>query len=81
MKKETKIKASLVASAIIILFATLFFYRAPALWSCIKDQYNLKRDTHFSMFFGRCTVDTPKGRVYVDTLRGYDNTENDQNLN
>ena len=77
MKKETKLKVGLVLATAVVLVGAVLVWRAPALWSCMKDEYNLKRDTHFSLLFGRCTVDTPKGRVYVDTLRGFDNADND----
>lgn len=76
--KSLKFKLFLaVVALLIVAYLALFFYRVPGLYDCYKDQYNLERPTHFSVLFGRCTVDTPKGRVYVDTLRGYDNTDND----
>lgn len=79
MKNGVSLKAKILTAivAVALCYASVALWRAPKLWQCVLDEYNLNRDTHFSLLTGRCTVDTPKGRVYVDTLRGYDNTDND----
>lgn len=75
-----KIRMYFLAALTLGVVATvgMTVYRAPALYSCMKDEYNLKRDTHFSLIFGSCTIDTPKGRVYVNSLRGFDSNDSSQ---
>lgn len=40
---------------------------------CSIAHYDLKYPTNLSWISGRCVVDTPKGKVYLDSLRGYGN--------
>lgn len=62
-----------------VLLMAVFAYRATSWVGCAFDQYNLKRTTHFSFLTGACTVDTPKGRVYVKSIRGFDSADGDSN--
>lgn len=65
-------KVKLWFTAIVVLFLIFVGWRSTGYVSCLKDQYNLKRTTYFSWLTGACTIDSPKGRIYVNSLRGYD---------
>ena len=77
MPNKTKYVIALMT--IIVLGLAIVFYRATNFVGCAMDQYNLKRTTHFSFLTGACTVDTPKGRVYVKSIRGFDSADGDSN--
>lgn len=77
MPNKTKLITALVTIAVLLL--AVFLYRGTSWVGCAMDQYNLKRTTHFSFLTGACTVDTPKGRVYVKSIRGFDSADGDSN--
>lgn len=77
MPTKTKLITALVTIAVLLLAVIL--YRGTSWVGCAMDQYNLKRTTHFSFLTGACTVDTPKGRVYVKSIRGFDSADGDSN--
>lgn len=76
MKKQ---KFYLMAATAAVLVAVVFVYRFTGFMGCAMDQYNLKRTTHYSFITGACTVDTPKGRIYVKSIRGFDSDGDDSN--
>lgn len=58
----------------------MFAYRIKGVFDCTLAQYDLKRDTEFRFLTGRCVVDTPNGKVYLDSLRGWGDHHNDAGI-
>lgn len=75
MKQGTKTALKFWGAAILVVILALFIYRASSFAGCVVDEMDLKRDTHFNWITGNCTTDTPKGRVYTKSLRGFDGME------
>lgn len=66
-----------IAVMVALVVVAIFAFRVYALVDCTLAEYDLQRDTHFRLMTGRCTVDTPSGQVYLDSLRGFGDKNHD----
>lgn len=68
LSKAIKVGVVLV---VIGLVAGAVVWRGMGLVNCTLASYDLKRETDYRFLTGRCTVTTPTGQVYLNTLRGF----------
>lgn len=55
-----KTKVGLVLMIVAIALTSLFFYRAPQLWDCMGEQWEVGRETKYGFIFDTCVIDSGK---------------------
>lgn len=69
-----KTKIGLVVLVIASIMFALFVYRAPQLWDCMGEQWEVGRETKYGFIFDTCVIDSGKrdadgGVIWVKTKR------------
>lgn len=64
-------KVILVLLALVVV--ALLGLRTYQYVGCKIAQHDLSYPANLSWVSGKCVIDTPKGKVYLDSLRGYGN--------
>lgn len=70
-------KKTLLATVIVLVIAVLLM-RCYQFVGCKVAQHDLGYPSSISWVSGKCVVDTPKGKVYLESLRGYGNDTDHQ---
>ena len=57
---DWKAKLGLTALVIAVVMLSMFIYRAPQLWDCVGEEWEVGRDTKYGFVFDTCVIDSGK---------------------